>query len=1109
MSNTQLLVAVGTCFSLVKTAPLRAETVTRGPYRSVQVNVAPDGQNVFFDAANEPSLAVDPTDRNRIVIGWRQFDLVVGDSATNFRQAGYAYSHDGGQTWTSGVLDSGQFRSDPVLAADGLGIFYYYSLSTLVSCELFISSNGGVSWSAPISAFGGDKAWMTVDRTRSTGRGNIYTHWNKDFTSRSGRDFSRSIDGGFSFEDPIGVPSPDMKWGTLDVGPDGTLYLAGTRRFGSGPLGTRHVVARSTNARDASAVPVTFDFVNDVDLGGRAALRRAVNPDGLLGQVWVATDHSSGPTRGNVYVLSSVTPPAAPGAENPDEADVNFIRSIDRGATWSDPVRVHDDLFRDWQWFGTMSVAPNGRIDAIWNDTRSHPAGCHVPCVELPCFPCESEMFHAFSTNAGRTWSRNVPVTPAFDSRIGWPPREGPFGDQQWKIGDYCHAVSDCNGVNVAYAATFNGEQDVYFLRIPVGKMYWTVPGRGEIRRANLDGSDVEILLTGLSNPTGIAIDPDCRLMYWCEAGADPRIRRTALDRTSAIKTLVSAGLMRPQGIALDLSARKMYWTDAGNSEIKRAALTGNGVKSLLGPADGLRSPIGIALDVNNGQMYWADFLTNKIQRANLDGSEKEDLVTSGPGQEVRSPSWLALNFRFGVPSFDHMYWTETDLGVCRIRRALLEPLVLIGDTPDNRSDLVVIKNGECAAGIALDTCAERMYWAAGSIVRAEFDGASTEPVVTGSRARAGLALDLRAARVPAIVSCRSPFVVADAVFDAIDWTHVPAWAEPPAPADFVRQETTGGNPGAFQRGEQIASIPFGILYVAHIFTGAGQYDPKTRGAFVSLDVEYDYRDLGGSGTTRGVLLRQANRTYIRTTGDAFRSEWTRESISGLSSQDPAWRQVGASGVAPGRPDFSEEGAPIELGYFTFTASAQFGTVPSVWGMDNFRVTFVGAPQASPELVEIAGVSGPAPDTFISPRGEDVAFTTVDLDLSADATLAAGAGLTLTSNGGGNHTLTLGTPVPVGECVTLTFDVADLATGAVATITITLCHLPLDVNQDGTVNIADITAWGAEFNGDRRAALVDTNGDGNVNVQDATRVGDMWFGRPPATRVWNGESVSP
>src|SRR5881398_3016087 len=69
----------------------------------VQVNTGPDGHNVPGDAANEPSIAVNPTAPNRLVIAWRQFDSV----ASNFRQAGYAFSRDGGCTWRAGRLEPG------------------------------------------------------------------------------------------------------------------------------------------------------------------------------------------------------------------------------------------------------------------------------------------------------------------------------------------------------------------------------------------------------------------------------------------------------------------------------------------------------------------------------------------------------------------------------------------------------------------------------------------------------------------------------------------------------------------------------------------------------------------------------------------------------------------------------------------------------------------------------------------------------------------------------------------------------------------------------------------------------------------------------------------
>ena len=61
-------------------------------FTSVQVNVDASGQNITGDAANEPSICVDPTDGTKMTIGWRQFNSV----ASNFRQAGWGYTSDGG-----------------------------------------------------------------------------------------------------------------------------------------------------------------------------------------------------------------------------------------------------------------------------------------------------------------------------------------------------------------------------------------------------------------------------------------------------------------------------------------------------------------------------------------------------------------------------------------------------------------------------------------------------------------------------------------------------------------------------------------------------------------------------------------------------------------------------------------------------------------------------------------------------------------------------------------------------------------------------------------------------------------------------------------------------
>ena len=52
-----------------------------------QVNVNGQGLNIAGDAANEPSIVIDPNAPNRISIGWRQFDSV----SSNFRRGGRAY----------------------------------------------------------------------------------------------------------------------------------------------------------------------------------------------------------------------------------------------------------------------------------------------------------------------------------------------------------------------------------------------------------------------------------------------------------------------------------------------------------------------------------------------------------------------------------------------------------------------------------------------------------------------------------------------------------------------------------------------------------------------------------------------------------------------------------------------------------------------------------------------------------------------------------------------------------------------------------------------------------------------------------------------------------
>jgi subtilisin-like proprotein convertase family protein len=404
----------------------------QGPYQSIQINVDALGQNIVGDAANEPSIAVNPTNPANIVVGWRQFDSV----ASNFRQAGWAYSMNGGQTWTfPGTLQPGVFRSDPVLDVDLQGTFYYQSLKGDFTADVYRSTNGGASWLAPVAEFGGDKNWFAVDRSGGPSSGFLYGIWQR-FSSCCGTNvFTRSTNGGASYQSPVAV----AKWptfGTLAVGPFGEVYAAGID--GTSTQDFAHfVVAKSVNASNPSLTPV-FSGAR-VNLPGGMAIGAGPNPVGLLGQAGIAVDRSNGATRGHASMAASVA-----GA---DPSDAVLIRSTDGGATWSAAVRVNDDPSQaNWQWFAAHSVAPNGRIDMIWNDTRNTGQ------------PNLSQLYYAYSWDDGATWSPNVAVSPVFDSFVGYP--------DQNKIGDYIGIVSAATGADVAYTATFNGEQDVYYVRV-------------------------------------------------------------------------------------------------------------------------------------------------------------------------------------------------------------------------------------------------------------------------------------------------------------------------------------------------------------------------------------------------------------------------------------------------------------------------------------------------------------------------------------------------------------------------------------------------------------------------------------------------------------------
>jgi hypothetical protein len=170
-------------------------------------------------------------------------------------------------------------------------------------------------------------------------------------------------------------------------------------------------------------------------------------------------------------------------------------------------------------------------------------------------------------------------------------------------------------------------------LDLAAGRMYWNT-GSGNMRRAYLDGSAQQVLLTGLNIPRAPVLDLVHGEIYWANNGAG-NLQRVNLDGTGR-ETLV-AGLANSSLIALDVAGGKMYWTvQRANGDIRRANLDGTSQEILVRNQN---APAGIALDLSSGHIYWANFGGGDIRRANLDGTGQTTLITGLSG-----PAFLTLD---------------------------------------------------------------------------------------------------------------------------------------------------------------------------------------------------------------------------------------------------------------------------------------------------------------------------------------------------------------------------------------------------------------------------------------------------------------------------------
>ncbi|MBV6457836.1 MAG: hypothetical protein HONBIEJF_00956 [Fimbriimonadaceae bacterium] len=149
---------------------------------------------------------------------------------------------------------------------------------------------------------------------------------------------------------------------------------------------------------------------------------------------------------------------------------------------------------------------------------------------------------------------------PAFPSALAVHGGKLYWGDQT--LGTMNRSNLDGSGQEVLFSTPFHRGLEIDAVN---GKLYWSTTNtelKGEVWRSNLDGTGREVVLTSQDarfKPNKLALDIAGGKIYWTDYVVDI-VRRANLDGTQ-METIYTPPFNRnPQGITLDLQAGMVYW---------------------------------------------------------------------------------------------------------------------------------------------------------------------------------------------------------------------------------------------------------------------------------------------------------------------------------------------------------------------------------------------------------------------------------------------------------------------------------------------------------------------------------------------------------------------
>jgi hypothetical protein len=473
----------------------------------------------------EPTIAIDPNDPDHIIVAMIDYNFPSNSTYVSYdagaswegpNQTGYlvddrgsggdpvlAFDRKGNAYMTSISIGIEEFSIGPVNTA-----------SLVSSIALSKSEDGGFSWPQIVSTDrskvtianqqidpGGrlrgtvsigflDKPWMVVGPNRKDpSKDSIYiayTHFENyydivymgEMPVLLGIEMAttiklvRSNDEGLTWTDPVAVsPTVRRVFGSVEGAGDAPGMFGSDRVLqGARPivdsLGNVYV-AWLDSTDDGSMEGIGEYYVAKSEDGGATFKESNVaatfnelpfEPRNAFFRYWGSSfPRLSAGLEGELYMVYVARP-----AEKPaDDGDVYFVRSLDRGETWSKPISLNDDEKSALQFFPELTVGPDGAVHVMWGDMRDDPMGLRY------------HIYYTKSTDSGKTWGFEIEELglEVGDTRVSDfssnPNRAFPYG---LFLGDYFGIAASTEDIYMVWAdarlAEFGGvNQKIAFAR--------------------------------------------------------------------------------------------------------------------------------------------------------------------------------------------------------------------------------------------------------------------------------------------------------------------------------------------------------------------------------------------------------------------------------------------------------------------------------------------------------------------------------------------------------------------------------------------------------------------------------------------------------------------